>query len=251
MGVAATQADIDTMVANTPDQCAFACHDQSTASNYYNLAHSLGVTMRIDVLRKATQDLMQSADDVATVPRQFRMSIDTFNIDVQSLWSLSNDLAGAKSAASAIDLMPVPYQNWNDDRDTDLDAIWSTMNSEIGNAGNGASPTTAQKVLFLVTDGVSDRAVGTNRIIEPLDPAKCNGLKARGVKIAVLYTSYLPLPTNAFYNSNVASWSDQISPSLQACASTGLFFEVSPTQGISDAMNALFMKIVGQARIAN
>jgi hypothetical protein len=38
MGVGATTRDIDTMVANTPDQCAFACHDLSTANNYYNLA---------------------------------------------------------------------------------------------------------------------------------------------------------------------------------------------------------------------
>src|SRR5262249_8480148 len=52
MGVGATTADINTMVANTPDQCAFACHDMSAYPNdYYSKAKSLGVTMRIDVLR--------------------------------------------------------------------------------------------------------------------------------------------------------------------------------------------------------
>jgi hypothetical protein len=57
MGVAATPADVAKMVANTPDQCAFACHDLSTAPNdYYSKAKSLGVTMRIDVLRTAIRN---------------------------------------------------------------------------------------------------------------------------------------------------------------------------------------------------
>jgi hypothetical protein len=61
MGVAATPADIATMVNNTPDQCAFACHDLSNPNNYYYLAKNLGVTTRIDVLRTATQELMTTA----------------------------------------------------------------------------------------------------------------------------------------------------------------------------------------------
>ena len=36
---------------------------------------------------------------------------------------------------------------------------------------------------------------------------------------------------------------------MQACASPGLYFEVSPTQGISDAMTALFKKALQHARL--
>jgi hypothetical protein len=36
---------------------------------------------------------------------------------------------------------------------------------------------------------------------------------------------------------------------MQACASPGLYFEVSPTQGISEALSALFQKAVSQARL--
>ena len=62
MGVGATPDDVATMVANTPDQCAFACHDLSTTPNdYYGLAKKLGVTTRIDVVRSATQQLMDTA----------------------------------------------------------------------------------------------------------------------------------------------------------------------------------------------
>jgi len=55
MGVGATTTDITKMVNNTPDQCAFACHDLSTITNdYYSKAKTLGVQMRIDVVRSAT-----------------------------------------------------------------------------------------------------------------------------------------------------------------------------------------------------
>ena len=36
---------------------------------------------------------------------------------------------------------------------------------------------------------------------------------------------------------------------MKDCASDGFYFEVSPTQGISDAMTALFQKAVLQARL--
>jgi hypothetical protein len=71
------------------------------------------------------------------------------------------------------------------------------------------------------------------------------------VQIAVLYTTYLPLPTNAWYNQWIAPFSSQISTNMQSCASPGLYFEVSPTQGISDAMTALFEKTVEQARLTH
>jgi hypothetical protein len=67
-------------------------------------------------------------------------------------------------------------------------------------------------------------------------------------KVAVLYTTYLPLPTNAWYNSWIAPFADQIAAKMQSCASPGLYFEVGPNQGISEAMNA-FQKAVAMARL--
>jgi hypothetical protein len=66
---------------------------------------------------------------------------------------------------------------------------------------------------------------------------------------AVLYTTYLPLTTNSWYNSWIAPFQSEIATNMQACASPGLYFEVSPTQGIADAMTALFKKAVATARI--
>jgi hypothetical protein len=56
-----------TMVAQTPVQCAFACHEADASPNdYYGLARSLGVTLRMDLVAQATQNLMSTAQSAAT-----------------------------------------------------------------------------------------------------------------------------------------------------------------------------------------
>jgi hypothetical protein len=96
--------------------------------------------------------------------------------------------------------------------------------------------------ILVITFENSPRLVG--------NPALCTTIKNRGIKIAVLYTTYLPLPTNAFYNANVAPIVNTINPAMQSCALPGLFFEVSPTQGIAQAMQILFDKTIAQAHLA-
>ncbi|WP_204325651.1 hypothetical protein, partial [Stenotrophomonas maltophilia] len=66
----------------------------------------------------------------------------------------------------------------------------------------------------------------------------CTAIKNRGIRIAVLYTTYLPLTTNSWYNTWIKPFQSEIPARMQDCASPGLYFEVSPTQGIADAMAA-------------
>jgi hypothetical protein len=91
----------------------------------------------------------------------------------------------------------------------------------------------------------------------------CTAIKNRGIKIAVLYTPYMPVTNNGFYNqwigatstnlnnNNPVNPNDPTDPAsngigiaLKACASSGFYYQVTPTSGISDAMNALFRKAV-------
>jgi hypothetical protein len=273
MGVGATTSDITTMVNNTADKCAFACHDKSDPKNYYNLAKTLGVTTRIDVLRTATQQLMDTAKATATYSNQFRMAIYTFGAAAEKpgltkIQSLTTNLSTAKTSAGAIDLMTVPYQNYAGDTDTNFPDVLNDMKDEIPAPGDGSASTKRLKYLFFVSDGVGDRINGSpgcarpvtnssdpqtgksyTRCQEPLDPSWCQSIKKNGTKIAVLYTTYLPLPTNAWYNSWIKPFENQIASNMQSCASSGLYFEVSPNQGISEAMNALFQKAVAMARL--
>jgi hypothetical protein len=79
--------------------------------------------------------------------------------------------------------------------------------------------------------------------------ADCTALKNRGIKIAMLYATYLALPTNALYMTWInpfnpgpygPSINSKIAKNMEACASPGFYFEVSPTDGIAQAMTALF-----------
>ena len=281
MGVGATPTDVATMVANTPDKCAFACHELDISPNdYYGLAKKLGVTTRIDVVRSATQQLMDTANATQTVPNQFRAAIYTFGASASSagltkIFSLSSSLSSAKTAAANIDLMTVPYQNYASDTDTDFDSVLPAIDSLIATPGDGTSPSSPQKILFFVSDGVADANTAVcsqptsagkdpqtgqtyTRCQEPLNVSWCAAMKARGVKIAVLYTTYLALPTNGWYMSWIdpfnkgpygPSINSQIAKNMESCASPGFYFEVSPTDGISQAMTALFQKVVTAARI--
>jgi len=272
MGVGATPSDVSTMVNHTSDQCAFACHDTTNSNNYYNLAKSLGVTMRIDVLRQATQQLMDTATATETYSNQFRMAIYDFGTSastagLNTVATLTSSLSSAKTSAGTIDLMTVAGQGQNNDMDTNYESVLAAMNTTIPNPGSGTS-SSPLKYLFFVSDGVADESnsssclkplSGSVRCQEPLNTALCTTIKNRGIKIAVLYTTYLALPTNSWYMTWInpfnagpygPSPNSQIAQNMQSCASPGLYFEVSPTQGISSAMNALFQKAVADARIS-
>jgi hypothetical protein len=144
--------------------------------------------------------------------------------------------------------------------------VLAAINKQIDDPGDGTNPARPEKMLFLVSDGVSDayypstctQPTTSGRCQEPLTVADCTALKDRGIKIAVLYTTYLALPTNAWYMTWIdpfnpgpygPSVNSKIAQSMQACASPGYYFEVSPTDGISQAMTALFNKVVQEARL--
>ena len=253
MAIAATTAGINTMVAHTPDQCAFGCHEADTSPNdYYGLARSLGVALRMDLVTQATQDLMTTAQQTMNTNNNvYRMAIYTFNTAFNTITSLTSSLSGAQSAASSIDVYEVPYQNWQNDAITNYDAGMSGINSVMPNPGNGttAPGDKPQEVMFFVTDGVEDEMVNGSRQQSLMDNGWCTTIKNRGIRIAVLYTEYLPLPTNNWYMTHIDPFQPQIGPNLQNCASPGLYFKVTTNGDISAAMNHLFQEAVATAHL--
>ena len=274
MGVAATPADVSTMVANTSDKCAFACHDLSESRQ---LLQACEEDRRHDAHRCAAH-----GDTAVDGHRQD----DRGSVEPVPDGHLHVRRVGEERRA---DHDPGPHHEPVDRKDRgcrdrpDDDPVSELpvghanqlrrrarprSTTRIKKPGDGATSSSPQKYLFFVSDGVADRINGspgcsqpvTNgsdpqtgksyvRCQEPLDVDFCDTIKKRGIKIAVLYTTYLPLPTNAWYMKWIAPFADQIGKNMQSCASSGLYFEVSPTQGISEAMNALFQKAVAQARL--
>jgi len=270
MAIAATQAGINTMVSKTPTQggCAFACHETHPSTDNlgnpggidnYQYARNLGVTLRIDMLNQAAQNLMTSAQTTEnTYNSSYRMAIYTFDTGLHTIGTLTSNLNTAKSQAASISMLSVYSNNYltsgnyNNDTDTNYDAAMSGINAAMPNPGSGTNSAgdKPQEVLFFVTDGVEDENVSGNRQQSVMDPGWCTTIKNRGIRIAVLYTTYYPLPTDAWYNMYVAPFQSNIGPTLESCASPGLYFEVSTGGDISAAMVALFQLAVQSAYLS-
>jgi hypothetical protein len=276
MAIAATTDGINTMVNNTQPQggCAFACHEQApqlenggkglqnknasgktdnTVDNY-QLANNLGVVTRIANLRQATQNLMQTAQTTGQANNTtYRMAIYTFNNGFNTIETLTSNLSQAQTQAGSIDVLEVYTNNYltstnnNNDTDTNYDSGMSNINAIMPTPGTGTMGDKPQEVLFFVTDGVEDEMVNGQRVQSLMDPGWCTTIKNRGIRIALIYTTYLPLPTNSWYNTYIAPFQGNIASTMQSCASPGLFFQVSTDQDISDAMTQLFNSAVQTA----
>jgi Flp pilus assembly protein TadG len=268
MAIAATTAGINTMVANTASQggCAFACHQTNPGADSlgnpggvdnYQLAKNLGVTTRIDNLRSATQSLMDTATASQTANgNTYRMGIYTFaEAGAVTIASLTSSLSSAKTLAGNIDVLTVYKNNWltssnkNNDTDTDFEQAMSDITAIMPTPGTGYTGSTPQEVLFLVSDGVDDKMSGGSRFEGLFDTSYCTTVKNKGIMVAVLYTEYLPLPTNAWYNAHVAPFQSQIAGNMQSCATPGLFFQVTTDSDITAAMAALFQAAITTAHL--
>jgi Flp pilus assembly protein TadG len=327
MGLGATPTDINNLITFTAGQsstvspnaksgsiprssCAFACHQHTFNSSgqitgddvndNYHVAKANGVTLRIDVLRTATQQLTQTAASTETMSNQFAMAVYTFSDTFQTIAPLSTSMPTVASNAATIDLA---YAYWDArDAQTSFDTALSYMNGIMPNAGNGTSLASPLEFMFLVTDGVEDAPVSSSSGSgDPADPpssylpannkanianslsgnvnsgrlidliktdgtSMCTTIKNRGIKIAVLYTPYMPVTSNGFYNQWIASSplnnnnlvnpndptdpaSNGIGQALKACASPGFYYQVTPTGGIAAAMQALFQKAVSSVTL--
>lgn len=227
------------------------------------------MTTRIQNVRTATQSLMDTAiANKATYHNSYRTGIYTFNYNgVTAVSTLTSNLSNAKTLAGNIDVMVMYKNNWrtssvnDNDTETNFELAMSGINTIMPAPGTGYTGSTPQVVLLLVSDGVDDRpnsgqpphgSVGNysgSQFMGLFDTSWCTTVKNRGIRVAVLYTEYLPLPTNAWYNTYVAPWQSQISGNMKNCATPGLFFQVTTDQDISAAMAALFQAAVSEARL--
>ncbi len=326
MAIPATSSGISTLVSNTQYECdsapaggstcgcAFACHETKPSAethcnsskcaiagtgnpsgedNYTYAKSGLGLTLRIDNLRTAVENLTTTAHTTETnYKTNYAMAIYTFDSGFNNIAPLTTNLSTVDTDAQNIQLEEVCSNNYvtcstdNDDEDTNWDNAMSSINTAMPAPGNGtnANGDTPQEVLFIVTDGMVDEAASSQpalnvhygsynsgrqqSTVNPLnssgsevDTDWCAKIKNRNIRIAVLYTAYLPLASgngtgNGWYNSYVAplippdATQDDIGAQLEACASPGLYYEVTTNGDISQALSNLFQQAVQTAYLA-
>jgi Flp pilus assembly protein TadG len=246
----------------------------------YALALNNNITLRLGSLTSAVSTLTNLASTTASsgqfsAPPKYQFAAYSTN----SLWTLpsgSNNLLMALTSnyvagwtAAAVNFGPMEMYSNNvacansscsssttgaGDAETNYDNALSSINVAMPDPGNGTNVAgdTPQEVLFFVTDGVEDEN-NPSRIIQQINGGSstnyCSEIKARGIKIAILYTEYLPVTVNSFYDEYVEPIQPDLGPALQACASPGLYYDAALDTDLGQALSTLFQAVVQSATL--
>lgn len=276
MALPTTTAGLAKVAASNSRKCQFACHATNdltgkdafnNTTDLYSVAKSYGLKLRIDEEGTAVAKLTETARATSSkTGATYQIAIASFRARgaFNVLQTLTPHLDHA--ALATHDLKPVlfykngcptPACKSNEPGFNDTDSGSSDAMDQINRQlitvapGTGINKAQPQAVMFMVTDGMRDEIRSNGKPEIAIDTTKCDMIKARGVRIAVLYTEYLPqsLTGDAWSQKNIAPYLYKIEPALQACASPGLYTKVSTDQDISAAMAALFQNAVATARI--
>ena len=246
----------------------------------FQLAHNNNIKLRLDELTTGVSTLMTLAANTAAsgqfaTPPNYRFAV--YSMD--TLWNLGTGAnlvmpltasyvsqwatnsagfgvmemyANSVGCANAACSSGVGFN----DIATNYDVALNSINQIMPTPGAGSNVTgdKPEEVLFFVTDGVEDEN-NPGRLIQAINANNahnyCTDIKNRGVKIAILYTEYLPVPANSFYNSYVAPIQTTLGPALQACASPGLFYDAVIGADLGKALTTLFQAVVQSATLTN
>jgi Flp pilus assembly protein TadG len=266
--------------APTQSWGAYCDSTQGAQIDNFQLARKNGITLRLDELNSGISTLLQTASSTAqstvfATPPKYRFAI--YSMD--SLWQIGlnqlmpltlNYTSGWTSASASFGVMEM-FSNNNNCGDAACDSASGpgdvgtnyddalgklSQSSYVPDPGNGTNQNgdKPQEVLFIVTDGVEDEQNGgrIQQAINDFGAAPggnsnstnwCTTIKNRGVKIAILYTDYLAVPSNGWYEQYIAPIQSDIGPALQACATPGLFYDAAIGSDLGQALSALFAAI--------
>jgi Flp pilus assembly protein TadG len=256
----------------------------------YALARKNNITLRLDELNSGVSTLLQTASSTAqssqfSTPPQYRFAIysmdSLWSIGLTELMPLTGNYVSEWSADSANFGVMEMYSNNNDCANSACSSGTSSPGGDVATSyddslgklsqatyipspgdGSNQAGDSPQKVLFIVTDGVEDEESGSRlqQAINDLGNAPggnsqganwCTTIKNRGIKIAILYTDYLPVTANSWYNTWIAPIQSDIGPALQACASPGLFYDAAIGADLGAALSALFASVTQSGHLTN
>lgn len=279
MAFPSTSAGI-TLLRSKTGGCAFACHSTNDATardannnlrDYYQVAKSFNIPLRVDEAKTAVSNMMSLATSTSTNNNAtYRAALLSFaasdtraNNTFKNLKDITTNLASVGTAAANANTS-LYYNNscpksdyCNNDTDTATNDAFTRANAAMPIPGNGTKVAgdPPQEILFVVTDGMRDENRPGGRPEVAIDTALCNTIKNRGIRIAILYTEYLPDAVTGDSWSvdadkgNILNRIPLIEPALKSCASPGLMYKVTTDDDISAALNKLFLAAVSNAHI--
>jgi hypothetical protein len=198
-----TNASYNGSVKPVPaEPCALACHNSTVTTSDgffadpYGLARREGVTLRLDVLFQATEQVIQDMEASEAVADQLSVGVYHFDTDVYNIVNgatgsggalpeATTDLPSALTQVEAVDYKKTPSETTipqlingstvipsetkaNTGGDTNFPkslqdlqngTAWAQKNGNnqaLSAAGNGSTATKPLKFMFIVTDGMED-----------------------------------------------------------------------------------------------
>jgi len=246
------------------EACAFGCHvynggeggsyNSQAAMRWSNdrIAAYYGVKLRIDYLRDAAADMVQTAMDNQKTDQLYRFALYRIGATTSDIEGLTTDLPRVKATVGGLTLGPNQWP-WAYGDTNHADAL-STVLPRIVAHGDGSTQAKARAFFFMITDGLSD-GCGTSFCLATVDPAACQRYKDANVTVGIVYTTYRPImedPTswwntnlNGNYRTRVVDpgYDKNIRSGLERCASPGWFFEADDGDAIHAAMQKLFSQV--------
>lgn len=251
MLIAATPTDIANLTTITasgtyaspasswwPSGCAFACHWDPNNNDFYAASRANNITLRLDQLTGAISSIIQT---VATKNSSSldRIGLYTFSTSTAMLADLTTDVSTLQQAVKSVG---PPLGDPNAPYDTNItEFIYQLASNFVQAAGDGSSPNSPKKFVFILTDGIEDvysPGRPSNRIELPVDPNACTALKSKGAVVIVLHTLYYEPPGDPF--AEIDAIQPAVVSSLMQCASgPNLYFPASDGAQINAAMQQM------------
>jgi Flp pilus assembly protein TadG len=252
-----TTAGIAQMI-NGQGGCALACHTTTDGTDSYGWALSQGIQLRYQVVNQGVQNLLDYLTSKATLGSHVKVQLWSFDSSLTQLSSMTS------SYSTISNNFPAPGLATDDAAAaTPFDSLIGNFVSAVGNAGDGSSSSTPQKMVIIATDGVNDptRAWTSDVSLRPqvkvFDTTFCTTFQNSGVTVAIINTPYYPMTWDWGYNLTLgqpgslggATRVDDIPIALSACAGK-YFTSASSVSAIQSAFTNLFV-LASPIRLTN
>ena len=274
-----------------PTGCTLACH--MSGSQGYALSRQYGesapgvarnngssvsfcaqagttacIQLRLDAVGYAVQQLITTAQATQKYTHQFRIGLYPFiryayEYNALTYTDNTTGMTTLNTAASNLpSLLDTGVNSSLGSGGTHFENALPTLQTIITGygIGTGATVTSRQPWVFLVTDGSQDSQTywsgswsGSNHATT-INTALCTTLKTAGIRIAVLYIPYQTITNpNASFSGNEDGYANSnipnIPPALQTCASPGFYFTANAPADITAAMSTMFNAAVATNHI--
>lgn len=254
MGLGASEDDQRRLMEQTG--CQFGCHVAESGTSNEQNAVNLGIPMRIDVLKSATQQFL---DDMGAhpTPDMMRIALHVFHDRADQILAPTADLDQASNLVRSLRLgmtrprvSTVPAEgNTPDSGDTQPNVMAQHAANTLDHQGNGTRGD-PRKFLVIVTDG-TESTWSPWLVTKAWDTDACQEIHDLGIEVAVIYLEYdyYGKATDATWPWTIEPIESQIEPNLRACANSGLYIKANDPAEIHAAFSRMFREVANKTAV--